>query len=48
MDIKASVEMGLVFSDPLIYATASAIGVAKTGTAIGTLHGAAKASATAA
>ena len=48
MDIKASFGMGLVFSDPLIYATASAIGVAKTGTAIGTLHGAAKASATAA
>lgn len=38
----------LVFSNPIINTAASAIGIAKTGTAIGTLHGAAHGSATAA
>lgn len=38
----------LALSNPILNTVASAIGIAKTGTAIGTLHGAAQASATAA
>jgi len=48
MNTQAVVGTTLVFSTPIINTTASAIGIAKTGTAIGTLHGAAHASATAA
>jgi stage V sporulation protein K len=50
MDQKAAIGLGtvLVGSTPIIKAAASAIGVAKTGTAIGTLSGAAHTSATAA
>ena len=48
MDVKTTVGTGLVASSPIIHTVANAVGVAKTGTAIGTLHGAAHASATAA
>lgn len=50
MDKKTAIGLGsdLLVSNPIINATASAIGSAKTGTAIGSLHGAAHASATAA
>lgn len=48
MDAKTATDIGFVASNPIIYSTASAIGIAKTGTAIGTLSGAAKTSATAA
>jgi stage V sporulation protein K len=50
MDQKAAIGLGtvLVGSTPIIKTVASAIGVAKTGTAIGSLSGAAHASATAA
>jgi stage V sporulation protein K len=50
MDQKATIGLGAVFvgSTPIIKAAASAIGIAKTGTAIGSLSGAAHASATAA
>ncbi len=48
MDSKTTVGIGLVASNSMIHTAASAIGIAKTGTAIGTLHGAAHTSATAA
>ncbi len=48
MDTQISVGTALVGSTPIINTTASAIGIAKTGATIGSLHGAAHASATAA
>lgn len=48
MDSKIAAGTALTASTPIINAAASAVGVAGTGTAIGTLHGAAHASATAA
>lgn len=48
MNKQTAIGTTLVFSNPIINSAASAIGFAKTGTAIGTLHGAAHASATAA
>ncbi|EDX83032.1 hypothetical protein S7335_210 [Synechococcus sp. PCC 7335] len=48
MDAKTTVGIGLAASNPIFHAAAIAAGVAKTGTAIGTLHGAAQTSATAA
>lgn len=48
MNTQTAAGIGLALSNPVINATANAIGVAKTGAAIGTLHGAAHASATAA
>jgi stage V sporulation protein K len=50
MDQKTGISLGslLLGSTPIINATASAIGIAKTGTAIGSLSGAAHTSATAA
>jgi hypothetical protein len=50
MDQKAAIGLGtvLVGSTPIVNAAVSAIGIAKTGTAIGSLSGAAHASATAA
>ena len=48
MNKQIAVGTTLVFSNRIINTAASAVGVAKTGTAIGTLHGAAYASATAA
>lgn len=49
MDINPQIAVGapLALSHPIINAAANAIGVAKTGTAIGILHGAAHTSATA-
>ncbi|WP_088892355.1 GUN4 domain-containing protein [Leptolyngbya ohadii] len=48
MQKETVVGAAFVLSNPIINTAASAVGVAKTGTAIGTLHGAAHASATAA
>ena len=48
MDVKTTVGTGLVASSPIIHTAANAVGIAKTGTAIGSLHGAAHTSATAA
>ena len=48
MNVKTTVGTGFVASSPIIHTVANTIGVAKTGTAIGTLHGAAHANATAA
>lgn len=48
MDSKLAVGTALAASTPILKASASAVGIAKTGTAIGTLHGAAQANATAA
>ncbi|MCU0566552.1 MAG: hypothetical protein MUF49_08130 [Oculatellaceae cyanobacterium Prado106] len=48
MNNQISVGTALTLSQPILNTAASAIGIAKTGTAIGTLHGAAQASATAA
>lgn len=48
MDIETAAGMGLIASKPIIHTASSVIGVAKTGTAISTLHGAAHTSATAA
>ena len=48
MNQKIAVGATFVASNPIINTAANAFGVAKTGTAIGTLHGAAHASATAA
>lgn len=48
MDAKTTAGIGLVASNPIVHAAASTVGVAKTGAAIGTLHGAAHTSATAA
>ncbi|MDV3348081.1 hypothetical protein QGP82_05230 [Leptothoe sp. LEGE 181152] len=48
MDSKIAAGTALTASTPIINAAANAVGVAGTGTAIGTLHGAAHASATAA
>lgn len=48
MDAKTAAGVGLVASNPIIYSASSAVGIAKTGTAISTLSGAAKTSATAA
>jgi stage V sporulation protein K len=50
MEKETAIGVGsaLVLSQPIINATASAIGIAKTGTAIGSLYGAAHTSATAA
>ncbi len=48
MNAQTTAGIGFVASNPIIHAASSAIGVAKTGTAIGTLHGAAHTSATAA
>jgi hypothetical protein len=48
MDRKLATGVALSASSPILSASASAVGVAKTGTAIGTLHGAAQANATAA
>lgn len=46
MNTQIAAGTALVASNPIINATASAIGIAKTGTAISTLHGAAHTSAT--
>lgn len=48
MNKQSAMGTGLVFSNPIINTTANSVGVAKTGTAIGSLHGAAHTSATAA
>lgn len=48
MDAKTTIGIGLTASSPIINTAASTIGIAKTGAAIGTLHGAAHTSATAA
>lgn len=48
MDNQVATGTALVLSNPIINTTASLIGLAKTGTAIGTLHGAVHTSATAA
>ena len=48
MDAKTTVGIGLTASSPIAHTVSSAVGIAKTGTAIGTLHGAAHTSATAA
>lgn len=48
MNIKTNAGAGLVASNSIIHRASSTFGVAKTGTAIGTLHGAAHANATAA
>lgn len=48
MDTQAAVGIGFVASNPIVDAAANAGGVAKTGAAIGTLHGAVHTSATAA
>lgn len=48
MNPKIAAGAALALSNPIINTTASVIGVAKTGAAIGTLHGAAHTSATAA
>ncbi len=48
MNAKTAVGIGLLASNPIIHTASSAVGIAKTGTAIGTLHGAAHTSATAA
>jgi len=48
MNTKIAAGIGLVASSPIIHAASSAVGIAKTGAAIGTLHGAAHTSATAA
>ncbi|MBD2028123.1 hypothetical protein [Leptolyngbya sp. FACHB-711] len=48
MQKETAVGTAFILSNPIINTAASAIGIAKTGTAIGTLHGAAHASATAA
>jgi len=45
MNKQSAVGTGLVFSNPIINATANSVGVAKTGTTIGSLHGAAHTSA---
>ena len=48
MNKQSAVGTGLVFSNPIINTAANTIGVAKTGTTISSLHGAAHTSATAA
>jgi len=48
MDTKTTVGAGLIASKPFIHAASSTFGIAKTGTAIGTLSGAAHTNATAA
>jgi hypothetical protein len=48
MNKQSAVGTGLVFSNVIINATANSVGVAKTGTAIGSLHGVAHTSAIAA
>lgn len=48
MNKQSAIGTGLVFSNPIINTTANSFGIAKTGTAISSLHGAAHTSATAA
>ena len=45
MDVKTTVGIGLTASSSIAHTVSSAVGIAETGTAIGTLHGAAHTSA---
>jgi len=48
MDIKTAASIPLIFSNPILSTAASTVGISKTGTAIGSLHGICQYNATAA